>query len=284
MYLHILFYLCVLCVGVLNFGFMRKFLFCYTFLLMLLFSLCYGASIILALQSNTIVDSNKNNFNAVEDIPKVQHKINDEGRKERANIRKTDSGTKGLVDGGKSGEMDKKTFPYFAVLKSNDVNLRYGPGSKYPIKYNFCCKGYPVQVLAEFDTWKLVRDVNNKRAWVRSIMLTTLRKHVLVVSCDIVDVGHDKESNNTLKNKSFGPNQKDSQDKNNKGVECVQKENLEDSKHVFLLRLPNLFSSAIAKMEKGLIARVLKCQEQFCRVEASKGLSGWIHKRNMWGM
>ena len=43
--------------------------------------------------------------------------------------------------------------PRFAALRSDEVNVRTGPGVRYPIDWVFTRKTLPVQITAEVDTF-----------------------------------------------------------------------------------------------------------------------------------
>lgn len=45
----------------------------------------------------------------------------------------------------------------FVSLGADRVNLRYGPGREYPISLLLARKGLPVEIVAEFDTWRNFR-------------------------------------------------------------------------------------------------------------------------------
>jgi len=49
-------------------------------------------------------------------------------------------------------------IPRFVSLRSNEVNLRTGPGLTYPIDWIYKRDGMPVEVIQEFDTWRKIRD------------------------------------------------------------------------------------------------------------------------------
>lgn len=78
-------------------------------------------------------------------------------------------------------------LPRFASLKSEDVNVRTGPGPRYPVDWKFVRRDLPVEIVAEFDTWLKVRDWQNTEGWVHSSMLSP-RRHVLVVGETMRDV------------------------------------------------------------------------------------------------
>ena len=70
---------------------------------------------------------------------------------------------------------------YFASLKANDTNLRMGPGRNYPIDWIFKKKGMPVEVVAEFDNWRKIRDVEGSEGWVHQSMLSSKKTAVVMV-------------------------------------------------------------------------------------------------------
>ena len=43
-------------------------------------------------------------------------------------------------------------LPRFVTLRATEVNLRTGPGVRYPIEWAFTRKGLPVEVFGEFET------------------------------------------------------------------------------------------------------------------------------------
>ena len=57
-------------------------------------------------------------------------------------------------------------FPRYASLKKAEVNVRSGPGNQYPILWVYQRPGYPVQLLARYDNYYKVRDVEGEEGWV----------------------------------------------------------------------------------------------------------------------
>ena len=53
---------------------------------------------------------------------------------------------------------DALPLPRFVSLKSAEVNLRTGPGTRYPIEWVYKRRALPVEIIAEFDNWRRVRD------------------------------------------------------------------------------------------------------------------------------
>ncbi len=56
--------------------------------------------------------------------------------------------------------------PRFVSLKSDDVNLRAGPGKRYPIKFHYARARLPVEIIEEFAHWRKIRDYEGTTGWV----------------------------------------------------------------------------------------------------------------------
>lgn len=69
--------------------------------------------------------------------------------------------------------------PRFVSLRSDEVNLRTGPGSRYPVEWVVSKKGLPVEIIAEFDTWRRIRDWEGIEGWVHQALLTGRRTLVV---------------------------------------------------------------------------------------------------------
>lgn len=65
--------------------------------------------------------------------------------------------------------------PRFVTTRSNAVNLRAGPGERYPVKWVLKKKGMPVEITAEYENWRKVRDWNGTEGWVHQAMLSGRR-------------------------------------------------------------------------------------------------------------
>jgi SH3-like domain-containing protein len=69
------------------------------------------------------------------------------------------------------GNETKLPLPRFVSLRSNEVNLRTGPGTTYPVDWVFVRRGLPVEIIAEFDVWRKIRDWQGTVGWVHQSML-----------------------------------------------------------------------------------------------------------------
>lgn len=65
--------------------------------------------------------------------------------------------------------------PRFVSLKRDEVNVRFGPGKQYPINWVFTRRGIPVEIIAEFDTWRKIRDHEGTEGWINAGLLNSLR-------------------------------------------------------------------------------------------------------------
>ncbi len=67
-------------------------------------------------------------------------------------------------------------LPRFVSLRAPKVNLRTGPGVRYPIDWVYNRAGLPLEVVDEFETWRRVRDWEGSEGWVHQSMLSGERK------------------------------------------------------------------------------------------------------------
>jgi SH3-like domain-containing protein len=69
--------------------------------------------------------------------------------------------------------------PRFVSLRSGEVNVRTGPGTRYPVEWMFQRRGLPVEITAEFGTWRRIRDGQGAEGWVHRSMLSGKRTAVI---------------------------------------------------------------------------------------------------------
>jgi SH3-like domain-containing protein len=70
--------------------------------------------------------------------------------------------------------------PHFVSLRSDEVNLRTGPGVTYPVEWIIKRRNMPVEVLTEFETWRKIRDFEGTEGWVHQSMLSPRRSMIVV--------------------------------------------------------------------------------------------------------
>lgn len=125
--------------------------------------------------------------------------------------------------------------PRFVSLREDVVNLRSGPGERYPIDWVLTKKGLPVEILQEYDVWRKVRDPEGSIGWVHERLVTGVR--TVMITGAIRTLHAD----------------------------------------------PDAGSAAVARVEPGVVARLLECRGPWCRVEA-QDIKGWLKRDEMWGV
>lgn len=147
------------------------------------------------------------------------------------------------------GQVTGLKLPRFVSLKSAETNLRKGPGSRFPSKYVYHRKGYPMQVVAEFENWRKLRDHDGTEGWVHENLISGYR-NALVIS-------NAYRTANKVYNKSVG--------------------------ELVLFRYPDETSYPMLRMQIGAIGKIKKCKQEWCLMKTEKG-SGWVLKSNIWGV
>lgn len=74
-------------------------------------------------------------------------------------------------------------LPRFVTLRSGEVNLRAGPGVRYPVEWVYRKRHLPVEIIAEYDTWRKIRDWQGTQGWVHQGMLSSRRS--VIVTGDV---------------------------------------------------------------------------------------------------
>ncbi len=70
-------------------------------------------------------------------------------------------------------------LPRFVSLKSDEVNVRRGPGWDHAVLWVYRRVGLPVEIIAEYDIWRQVRDSEGATGWVLGSLLSG-RRTVLI--------------------------------------------------------------------------------------------------------
>ena len=83
-------------------------------------------------------------------------------------------------------------LPRFASLKADEVNMRAGPGQSYPVEWVFTRKGLPVEIIAEYDQWRKIQDVEGTVGWVHRVMLSGQRT-VMIDGVDLATAREDPD-------------------------------------------------------------------------------------------
>ncbi len=136
-----------------------------------------------------------------------------------------------LLAGSNSG----LPLPRFASLKSETINMRTGPGTRYPVRWMYQRKGLPIEIIDEFDSWRKVRDHTGETGWVFKSMLSGRRTAIFLSHIGQLHSAPEKES------------------------------------------------PVILRIESGVIADIITCQAQWCKLQVDN-VKGWSPMGQLWGV
>jgi SH3-like domain-containing protein len=101
----------------------------------------------------------------------------------------TGSIPKDIVAGTTSG----LPVPRFVSLKSDHVNVRGGPTKDNDVSWIYTRSGLPVEITAEFENWRRIRDSEGAEGWVYHSLLSGKRTAVVTTkSKDELALLHDR--------------------------------------------------------------------------------------------
>lgn len=70
-------------------------------------------------------------------------------------------------------------LPRFVSLAADRANVRAGPGTRYPIRWVFVRRGLPLEIVAEYELWRKIRDQDGAVGWIHKNLLSG-RRMVLI--------------------------------------------------------------------------------------------------------
>ena len=138
-------------------------------------------------------------------------------------------------------------LPRFVSLKSGKVNMRVGPGRDYKVEWEYRRSGLPVEIVAEFDKWRRIRDADGTEGWVYGALLSGRRTVVIAPWMDGGDTAPPMITMHAENDRA---------------------------------------ARAVARLEPGVTGRLVECDGTWCRVEphaAGATASGWVRQTELWG-
>src|SRR3981189_1215322 len=72
-------------------------------------------------------------------------------------------------------------LPRYVSLKSDHVNVRAGPTKDNDVAWVYTRSGLPVEITAEFENWRRVRDSEGAEGWVYHSLLSGRRTAVITM-------------------------------------------------------------------------------------------------------
>ena len=79
-----------------------------------------------------------------------------------------------------TGSVSGLPVPRFVSLKSDKVNVRGGPTQDQDVRWVYTRAGMPVEITAEFENWRRIRDWEGQEGWVYHSLLSGKRTAVVV--------------------------------------------------------------------------------------------------------
>ncbi|OQW52761.1 MAG: hypothetical protein A4S15_07115 [Candidatus Raskinella chloraquaticus] len=73
------------------------------------------------------------------------------------------------------GASSKLPVPRFVSLRTDKVEVQRGPSKEHPLVWTFTRAGLPVEITAEFDNWRRIRDADGSEGWVSQGRLSKRR-------------------------------------------------------------------------------------------------------------
>jgi SH3-like domain-containing protein len=79
-----------------------------------------------------------------------------------------------------TGSVSHLPIPRFVSLKADKVNVRAGPGQDQVVRWVYTRAGMPVEITAEYENWRRIRDWEGSEGWVYHALLSGKRTGVVV--------------------------------------------------------------------------------------------------------
>jgi SH3-like domain-containing protein len=81
----------------------------------------------------------------------------------------------GVAQAQSAGSASGLPVPRFVSLKADKVNMHIGPAKTYEVKWLYQRQGLPVEITAEFENWRKIRDAEGTEGWVYHSLLSGKR-------------------------------------------------------------------------------------------------------------
>ena len=78
------------------------------------------------------------------------------------------------------GSVSGLPIPRFVSLKSDRVNVRSGPNKDQDVRWVYTRVGMPVEITAEYENWRRIRDWEGAEGWVYHSLLSGKRTAIVV--------------------------------------------------------------------------------------------------------
>ena len=92
----------------------------------------------------------------------------------------------GSADQQERGKVTNLPIPRYVSIKASEANVRRGPGLTHRIDWIFKRRDMPVEVTAEFEHWRRVRDRDGASGWVHYSLLSGVR--TVIIDQDLLEL------------------------------------------------------------------------------------------------
>ncbi len=82
--------------------------------------------------------------------------------------------------------------PRWVTVKAERVNVRRGPSREHDVLWTYVKPGTPVEVIAEYDSWRRIRDADGGTGWVTAALLDGRRNVVVTGRVNTAILGRPK--------------------------------------------------------------------------------------------
>ena len=69
---------------------------------------------------------------------------------------------------------------YYLSLKYNKVNVRYGPGIDYPIKFIYKKRNFPVEIVDKKENFRKIEDYKKNSGWIHISQLKKVNSVIVL--------------------------------------------------------------------------------------------------------
>ena len=66
-------------------------------------------------------------------------------------------------------------LPRFVSIKSDAANVRRGPGPDFPLLWQYQRRNLPLEIIAEYNDWRQIRDHQGGEGWMKAPLLSGTR-------------------------------------------------------------------------------------------------------------
>lgn len=172
-------------------------------------------------------------------------------------------------------------LPRYAALRADEVNMRAGPGRRFPILWVYHRRGMPVKVEREFDVWRLVEDQTGQKGWMQQATLSGGR--------DFLIPGEQPgdQAPIPVKGDQNGDNPASAGHMDSR--EVARAATPEEAAHVaggvMLRATADQAGAIVAVLQPGTVGSIKECPQGsgWCRVSVHQ-YNGWLPRQAIWGV